>query len=119
MIKLARDGKPTHFNYRSDSPKWRRVFEMIIYQADSGEVEFVSTLVHEERRPPVALLESNRQRDDRLLHVCSWCQRVGLPDKVWLPVEEVVQLLHLAETEPLPRIAHGICGSCADRASER
>ena len=112
MIKRARTGSPVRFKYRCDAPDRRRTFEMNICQLPGGEVEFVSTLLHEEVRPSVALLQAAVPRDSRLLRVCSWCQKVALPDYSWVPVETAVERLHLLEAETFPRLTHGICEPC-------
>ena len=114
MIKRARVGRPIRFRFRCDAPDRRRVFEMDIHLIDGREVEFHSTLIHEEVRPAVAVLESGRIRDERMLRVCSWCQQVAMPDGSWVPVEEAVATLHLLEGETVPRITHGICLQCLD-----
>jgi hypothetical protein len=112
MIKRARAGKPVRFKYRCDAPDRRRTFEMDIRQVDNGEVEFISALRHEEVRPAVAVLRAGAPRDNRLLRVCSWCQRVALPDATWVPVEVAVQRLGLLEAETFPSLTHGICEPC-------
>jgi hypothetical protein len=115
MIKRARAGVPVQFRYRCDAPDKRRTFEMNIRLLEGGEVEFASKLVHEEARPTIPLLETGGLRDERLLRVCSWCQKVALPDDTWVPVEESVEILHLLEAERLPGITHGICDPCMAR----
>ncbi len=112
MIRRAREGVPARFCYRCDAPDRRRTFEMNIYLVANGQVEFASTLLHEEPRPAVALLETGAQREERMLRVCSWCQKVALPDGAWVPVEEAVNALHLMEAERVPLITHGICDAC-------
>jgi PAS domain-containing protein len=112
MIKRARIGQPVRFRYRCDAPDKRRVFEMDIRLIDGREVEFTSTLIREEVRPTVAVLEGGRVRDERMLRVCSWCQQVAMPDGRWVPVEEAVETLHLLESETVPCITHGICVQC-------
>ena len=112
MIKRARAGTPVRFKYRCDAPDRRRTFEMNIHQLAGGEVEFVSTLRHEEARAPVGLLQTGRPRDNRLLRVCSWCQQVALPDYSWVPVEVAVDKLGLLVAETFPRLTHGICEPC-------
>jgi hypothetical protein len=112
MIRRARAGQPVRFHYRCDAPDRRRTFEMEIRRQADGGVEFVSTLQHEEPRPSVAVLEVGRPRDDRLLRICSWCQKVALPDQTWVPVESAVEILHLLEAETFPRLTHGMCESC-------
>jgi hypothetical protein len=115
MIQHVRAGQPVRFHYRCDAPDRRRTFEMEIVPLADGEVEFVSTLLHEEPRPPVALLQKEARRDERLLRVCSWCQRVALPDNSWVPVEAAVEALHLLEAETFPRLTHGICDPCCGK----
>lgn len=114
MVAQARAGKPVQFNYRCDSPAHRRVFAMSIHSNDGIEVEFASALVHEEVRPVVALLQPGRKRDQRMLRICSWCQRVAVSVDRWLPVEEAAQVLHLMEADSLPCITHGMCERCAE-----
>ena len=60
LIRRARGGTPVEFRYRCDAPARRRVFTMSIQSLADGQVEFASTLVQEEARPAVALLEAGR-----------------------------------------------------------
>lgn len=115
MIQRARAGVPVRFQYRCDAPAKRRVFEMNIRGLAGGAVEFTSALLQEETRPPVALLEANRPRDDRLLLMCSWCQQVAVAEGRWEPVETAVTTLGLMEAETLPDVTHGICPPCAKK----
>lgn len=112
MIELVRSGQTVRFHYRCDAPDRRRTFEMEIRPLIAGAVEFVSTFQHEEPRPSVAVLESGRPRDGRLLLICSWCQQVALPDRSWAPVELAVEILHLLEAETFPQLTHGMCEQC-------
>lgn len=112
MIRQARDGRAVRFRYRCDAPDRRRIFEMEIRAVGGGEVEFVSTLRHEEPRAPVGLLQGGQARDARLLRVCSWCQQVAVGEHTWLPVEAAAELMHLLEAETFPRLTHGICDAC-------
>ncbi len=115
MIKRARAGSSVQFQYRCDAPDRRRLYGMEISLLASGEVEFASTLVHEDLRPAVALLEPGHARSRALLRVCSWCQKVAMPDGQWLPVEEAVAELRLLETDELPGLTHGICEACQSK----
>jgi hypothetical protein len=119
MIKRAHAGQPVTFSYRCDAPDKRRLFAMNIRARPDGELEFASTLLWEESRVPVAFLERAQARDERMLVVCSWCEKVALPEGNWVPVEEAVTTLRLLETERMPAITHGICPACqaAMRAS--
>jgi len=116
MIRHVRAGRSTAFDYRCDAPDKRRAFTMEIRLRPDGEVEFASTLQHEEPRPAVALLQPGRPRDDeRFIRMCSWCQNVALPSGAWVPVEAAVQDLNIMEAERLPRITHTLCGPCHAR----
>lgn len=112
MIERARAGAVVRFQYRCDAPDRRRVFRMDIHRLEGGAVEFASTLVQEETRPAVTLLEAAWPRDERLLRICSWCQQVAVSETLWVPVEVAVTGLHLMEAEKLPGITHGICPAC-------
>jgi hypothetical protein len=117
MIQQVRAGKFVRFDYRCDAPDKRRTFTMEIRRRPDGEVEFSSTLRHEEPRPAVALLKPDAPRDqERFVRMCSWCQNVALPSGDWVPVEEAVQALNLMEADRLPRITHTMCGPCHARA---
>lgn len=114
ILKRVRGGAAVSFDYRCDAPDWRRTFAMTVRLLADGNVEFESTLLHEEARPTVALLSPGEKRNDTFLIVCSWCQRVKLSDNLWLPVEEAVRELRLLEAEQLPAISHGICRRCSE-----
>lgn len=112
ILQRVRAGDPVAFNYRCDAPHKRRTFAMTVTLLPTGEVEFVSQLMHEETRPSIPLLEKDRPRNDELLHVCSWCQQVELPDGTWASVEAAVVKMELLEAEALPGISHGMCQTC-------
>ena len=113
LVVLARQGRPATFNYRCDSPKARRRFEMNIHALDAGEVEFSSTLLENEPRAEVLLLDRRQPRNEQFLRVCSWCQRIRVGD-AWLSAEEAVEKLDLMEEATMPVLTHGICETCHD-----
>lgn len=113
MIQRARGGSAVRFEYRCDAPDRRRTFVMEIQLRPGDEVEFRSTLVREELRPPVELLQVGQPRDrERFVRVCSWCQRIALSDRRWVEVEHAVAALQLFQADRLPCLTHGICESC-------
>jgi hypothetical protein len=115
MIQRARAGGVVRFTYRCDAPDRRRTFTMEIQSRPGDEVEFRSTLVREELRPTIGLLQVSRQRDrERFVRVCSWCQRIALPDGRWVEVEEAVVALDLFGADHLPLLTHGICRPCCE-----
>ena len=112
IIERVRAGAAVNFSYCCDAPDKRRVFDMEVHLLPDGGEEFISTLKHEEARPSVAILEPGGVRSKELIRVCSWCQKVAMPDARWLPVEEAVVELRLMEALQLPAISHGICAPC-------
>ncbi|AOS43331.1 hypothetical protein Verru16b_00374 [Lacunisphaera limnophila] len=116
LVSHVRAGRPVHFLYRCDTATKRRTFRMSIALLPDGEVEFSSVPVAEEARPSVSLLECEAPRDEaRELGMCSWCQRVLLPDGFWHSMEAAVQSTDLLRATPLPRLAHTICPECTAR----
>ena len=100
--------------YRCDTASRRRWFEMTIARRAGERVEFTSRLLRQENRAPVALFQPAYARDERMVRMCSWCQRIAAPDGQWLSVDVAVTASRLLERETMPRITHGICPGCAD-----
>lgn len=111
MVALAREGRPIEFNFRCDSPCFRRVFRMRISTEKTGEVEFASTLESEDPREAVPLLDCRQPRNAQFLRMCSWCERVEVHGQ-WLPVEAAVVALGLMTAATIPAITHTICDDC-------
>ncbi len=110
--------RPAHVPFRCDAPDARRWFEMTITPEPAGAVHFVSALVFEERRTPVALLDMHAARDldEPPIPICSWCGR-GQSDGAWQDLEELVRAERLLEQSSMPPIVHGICEACRDEMS--
>ena len=112
IIERVRTGAVVNFTYCCDAPDKRRTFDMEVHLLPDGGQEFISTLKLEVVRPSVVVLEPGGVRSKQLIRVCSWCQKVAMPDGRWLPVEEAVAELRLMEALQLPGISHGICPPC-------
>lgn len=118
LTDQARKGKQVRFNYRCDAPSFRRLFEMQIIGLENDGVEYCSTLLDEEPRTTVPLLDSLQPRNRDLVRVCSWCQRIAV-DGQWVSVEDAVQALGLMEAKMVPGLTHGICKECETKMMER
>jgi len=59
--------------------------------------------------PPI-LFKNNAPRTEKLLIICSWCNKIETGNGQWEEVEEAVKTLGLFELETLPMISHGMCG---------
>ena len=99
--------------FRCDSPSLRRYMELRITCLAADEVQFESTLVREESRDPVKLLDYAETNSEELLRMCSWCKRVSI-DEMWVELEVSIQKLGLFNEAPFPLITHGICEQCLE-----
>ncbi len=111
--KTRRERKTLFFPFRCDGLDCRRFMQMRISPLANGEVEFLSCIQTEEKRPAMRLLDPDVEHDDKLLVVCSWCKNVKCETE-WLPVEQAVTKMALLEHSRLPMISHGMCPSCAE-----
>lgn len=103
---------------RCDGPEHRRWYEMTLTADPAGRVHVESTLVFEEQRDSVALLDPATPRDSTAepVELCSWCGH-GSHDGRWVDIEELVRAGRLLESSALPPLSYGICGSCCDDMS--
>ena len=92
IMRRARAGNTIRFRYRCDSAIFRRTFEMTVRPGPNSAVEFQSELVVEEPRARMNLFEEAQARDDRVVRVCSWCQRVATDERRWVEVEDAVEV---------------------------
>lgn len=117
LINRVREaGREASFNYRCDSPDWRRFMEMRITNIrELDQVEFRSRVLRLERREPVDLIDpSCAARSREILTMCGWCKAVRV-EHAWIEVEQAVERLGILANQVLPRISHGICPDCRDR----
>ena len=98
--------------FRCDSPECRRYMELSIAPLPNDGLEIAASLIREEPRPYVRLLDPNIPRGGELVTICGWCKKVLVPDEDWVEVETAVRCLNLFSAEALPQITHGICGGC-------
>lgn len=113
--RVRRGGGPSSFHFRCDSPSKRRELEMRIAARADDALRFTTSLLREEERPAVPLLDPAAARAGAIVIVCGWCARVRVPEDRWVEVEVAVRLLRLFEGTALPRLSHGICPSCSDK----
>ncbi len=101
------------FPFRCDSPDRRRYMQMEMRLANAGGIEFVSEILREELREPVALLDQHVPRSDKFLVMCSWCKKIEIAGG-WIEVEEAIVALQLFGEEASPRISHTMCDACLE-----
>ncbi len=111
LLRRARHkNRDLTFPFRCDAPGIRRYLQMVMRPHPNHAVEFVCTLLREEPRDDVKLLNPATPRDDKVIVMCGWCKKVQMPE--WVEVEEGIIRLHHFDQPLLPRITHGVCPSC-------
>jgi PAS fold len=116
LDRVAKHSRTIRFPFRCDAPDRRRYMEMVVSPLPQG-IEFTSTLIREEPRPPLPILSSVAPKGDDFIRMCGWCKKVALPGDKWAEVEEAVGVLDLFTDQILPSISHGICPDCFERIS--
>lgn len=98
--------------FRCDSPSTRRFMELEIAPLADAALSISASLLREESRSPVELLDPRAPRSDDFVVICSWCKRVLVPPDEWAEVEAAIRGLGLFEATRLPSLTHGLCGAC-------
>jgi hypothetical protein len=112
LIQKVRDGNDSiKVFYRCDSPETRRFMEMKITSSDEQEVMFINSILKEENRPAVALLDPAYPRNQQMISMCGWCKKVRTNGS-WLETEDAIIELKIFDEPEIPQITHGICPSC-------
>lgn len=97
--------------FRCDAPDTKRAMTLHIRPHSNTGVEFISELVCEESRKPVALLDASAARSNEVVRVCSWCKRI-LAGQRWTEIEDAIAELGLMQAKTMPQITHGMCPEC-------
>lgn len=112
LNNVRKQNKSITLPYRCDAPDKRRYLELTITPIQLQCIEFISCIVHEEPRAPIAVLNPNRARSADFIKICSLCKKVELPQKAWTEVENAVIALRLFENDTMPQLSHGLCPEC-------
>lgn len=113
LFRRVREGRTAQFQYRCDSPDFRRHLEMKLVRVGIDGIEFRTWPISIEKRPNQALLDVTLPRASAMLVICGWCKRVQI-DGGWAEVEDAVKQLGLMESSKPPLLTHGICERCAE-----
>lgn len=113
MLSRVRAGTgAASFCFRCDSPSKRRELQMHMEAHTDGGVAFTTSLLCEQERNAVLLLDPETERSEEFVVVCAWCARVRVAESDWVEVEAAVRMLHLFDRTALPQLTHGICPPC-------
>jgi hypothetical protein len=112
LAKVRRSGQQISLPFRCDGPAFRRFMDMTIRPMDNQGIKFISTILLEEKRHPVALLDISAPRSHDQLIICSWCNRTKF-DNDWVELDDVIRRKDIFAGSVSPLVTHGICGSCS------
>jgi hypothetical protein len=112
MLTVVRSGEPIQFNFRCDSPETRRFLDMQMTPFSNGGVQFETSTIRTEERSTQEVFRKSSTYNDNLLITCSWCNRINTGGNTWHEAERAVQILHIFEFDPAPRLSHGMCSRC-------
>jgi len=111
LTRVRKGAGAIRFRFRCDGPDRRRLLQMQIAVTASDHVDFQTTMVRDQPRAEVGLMDAATLRSDALLTICGWCMRVPVTGK-WSEIEEAVAALGLLEAAVMPRLSHGMCPAC-------
>ncbi len=118
VLKKVRDTKvKIEFPFRCDAPDRRRFLMMYVLPLPKAGIEFMSLVLKEEPRDPVALLTLVCAHSEKWLKICSLCRNVEVSHGKWVEVEEAIRTLGLFGSDALPRLRHYTCHQCKELLS--
>ena len=112
LRRVRETAEPLRLLFRCDSPTLRRLLGMQIIALPDGEVEFATSVVRDEPRVPLALLDAQVPRSGDKLVICGWCMRAPVEDGSWVELEDAIPRLNLFAVWPLPQLHHEMCPTC-------
>lgn len=114
LAKLRTGCRSIAFPIRCDAPDCRRFLEMKLSLLAGNAVQFQTSILRQEYRQPLDFLGASRDRSQKFLKVCSWCNKIYIPERGWGEPEEAIGALDLFGPGSMPWMTHTICGSCFD-----
>jgi hypothetical protein len=104
------------FPFRCDSPDMRRYMEAEVSCTDNEHIRFCNHIVRCEQRETLNILERDIERSDKIVVMCSYCNKFRSEEGHWLEPEVLLTTRHFMELSAPPGISHGVCKPCFDLA---
>ena len=111
LLQMVRNGRTVRFNFRCDSPTFRRFMEMEISHGENSCIDFHTHEVATESHLAPVLSVMIPHHSDKLIRICSWCKKIHTGE-LWVELEKAVNHMRLFENSELPTLTHGICDIC-------
>lgn len=103
--------QPIELPFRCDAPSVRRFMSFTAEVEAGGGLRVHTRILGTGARDALPYLEPGGASGRPAVRVCSWCNRIAVPDGRWLEAETAAEQLGLL-LAPLPPITHGICPRC-------
>jgi hypothetical protein len=105
-------GAPVFVPMRVDTVDERRLLDVELRPLADRSIQHICECAWTESRPPVALLDPARVRNEHHLRCCAWCRRVQVEIGVWQEIEDAERTLGVEEAETLPTLRTSACVTC-------
>ena len=110
LLARVRTGGLLDLNVRCDSPSWIRLIRICASAEPGGGVVFTTSIRQAAHRAPVPVPPARSATGT--LTLCSWCQRLRMPEAEWVELEKGIARLELFGSASPGLISHGICPDC-------
>ncbi|MBX7174216.1 MAG: hypothetical protein K1X72_24800 [Pyrinomonadaceae bacterium] len=119
ILKKVRTGDPIKFNIRCDSAEFKRLIEINISPQPNDGVHFENRILKMEKRSPQDIFKIDIPRSNKIVVICSWCNRINLEKNKWVEIESAVKDSEIFSQELLPQLSHGMCQDCFEKISRQ
>ncbi|MCA9260432.1 MAG: hypothetical protein KDA61_14570 [Planctomycetales bacterium] len=102
------------FDFRCDSPAFRRYMQMELQSGPAGEIRFASTTLRTEKREAPLAVQTAVTGHRHLIR-CSVCNLFKLRDGTWREGSSIVAEDRALNDEKPLRIVWGVCPNCRQR----
>jgi hypothetical protein len=108
-------GNPIEVPFRCDSPNLQRHMQLTISRQDGGRLLYESKLVQAKIQHRLAALDSNMEKSESVLTMCSFCKRALMEPSGWLELENISLKLRMYEQQKVPALLYTVCPDCSDQ----
>lgn len=114
LLTRVRAGGLLDLNVRCDAPAWARLIRIRACAEPGGAMALTTDILRTDHREPLPVPPARSSESH--LRLCSWCQRLQMPDSDWVDLAEGIGRLDLFDGMSPGLISHGICTDCYARA---
>ncbi|TWU30871.1 hypothetical protein [Novipirellula artificiosorum] len=117
--QVRSSGVPITVPFRCDSPTLQRYMQLTIGNHRDGQLLYESCLIRAVPQRRCAVLDSQQDRSNTFLTMCSFCKRSLIEPSGWLEMENIALKLRLYESQTVPGLRYTVCPVCATQLNDR